>query len=97
MIQVDEGLVYMDYAKERMEQLFGLYCGAYEPFDPRLLPPLYVAYNFDLSEPTELIHNHLRARFNQGEPAVREAMPRLGELCVEAREAILDHDAQRLG
>jgi glucuronokinase len=97
VIQVHEGLVYMDFAEERMEKLHGLWCGVYEPLDPRLLPPLYVAYNAEVSEPTEVIHNNLRARFNQGEPAVLDAMHRLGELCVEAREAILARNAHRLG
>jgi glucuronokinase len=97
VIQVHEGLVYMDFAEERMEKLHGLWCGVYEPLDPRLLPPLYVAYNAEVSEPTEVIHNNLRARFNQGEPAVLDAMHRLGELTVEAREAILTRNAKRLG
>ena len=97
VVQVYEGLVYMDFAKERMENLHGLPCGVYEPLDPRLLPPLYAAYNTDASEPTEVIHNNLRARYNQGEPAVVDAMRRLGDLTVQAREAILAHDAQRLG
>jgi len=97
VVQVYEGLVYMDFSKERMENLHGLSCGVYESLDPRLLPPLYVAYNTDASEPTEVIHNNLRARYNQGEPAVVDAMRRLGDLTVQAHEAILAHDAQRLG
>jgi glucuronokinase len=97
VIQVYEGLVYMDFAEERMEKLHGLWCGVYEPLDPRLLPPLYVAYNAEVSEPTEVIHNNLRARFNQGEPAVLDAMCRLGDLTVQAREAILARNAKRLG
>ncbi len=97
MIQVYEGLVSMDFAEERMETLDGLGCAAYEPLDPRLLPPLYVAYNTEASEPTEVIHNNLRARYNQGEPAVLEAMRRLVELTVDARLAILNRNAVRLG
>jgi glucuronokinase len=97
VIQVHEGLVYMDFAEERMEKLHGLWCGVYEPLDPRLLPPLYVAYNAEVSEPTEVIHNNLRARFDQGEPAVLEAMRQLADLTVQAREAILARNAKRLG
>jgi glucuronokinase len=97
VIQVYEGLVSMDFSEERMETLHGLSCGVYEPLDPRLLPPLYVAYNTEVSQPTDVIHNNLRARFNRDEPAVLDAMRRLGELTIEAREAILDHDAGRLG
>jgi glucuronokinase len=97
VIQVYQGLVYMDFARQTMEQIDGLSCGGYEPLDPALLPPLYLAYSVKLSEPTEVFHNHLRARYQQGEPAVVDAMVRFGELTVQAREAILAGDAGRLG
>ena len=97
VIQVYEGLVYMDFAQQRMESIHGLCCGVYEPLDPALLPPLYLAYNTGASEPTEVIHNNLRERFNRGEPAVLQTMTRLAELTAEAREAILGRDAERLG
>ncbi len=93
VIQVYEGAVYMDFAKDRMQLLRGLKCGVYEPLDPALLPPLYVAYSADVSEPTEVFHNNLRSRFEQGEPAVVNAMHRFAELAFEARQAILDQDA----
>jgi len=95
--QVYEGLVYMDFARERMHEQGGFRCGVYEPLDPLLLPPLYVAYKADVSQPTEVIHGNLRARFDQGEPAVVEAMARFADLTVQAREALLAHDTERLG
>ncbi|MHC4177688.1 MAG: mevalonate kinase family protein [Planctomycetota bacterium] len=97
VVQTYEGLVYMDFARERMREHCGFQCGIYEPLDPALLPPLYVAHKTDVSAPTEIVHSNLRARFEQGEPAVVEAMDRLAELAVQAREAILAGDAQRLG
>ncbi len=97
VIQVYEGLVYMDFARDKMESIHGLACGVYEPLDAGLLPPLYVAYNDDESEPTEVIHNNLRERFNRGEPAVLQTMDRLAELTVAARRAILARDAEGLG
>jgi len=97
VIQVYEGLVFMDFARDKMEKIAGLDCGVYEPLDPALLPPLYVAYNGNVSKPTEVIHNHLRERFKQGEPAVVEAMERLAELTVEARTALIARDAEGLG
>jgi len=97
VIQVYEGLVFMDFARDKMESIGGLACGVYEPLDPELLPPLYVAYNDNVSEPTEVIHNNLRERYNQGEPAVVEAMARLAELTLEARAAIVACDAEGLG
>jgi glucuronokinase len=97
VIQVYEGVVFMDFAQDRMERVCGLWCGQYEPLDPRLLPPLYLAYSAEVSEPTEVVHNNLRARFEQGETAVVEAMRRFAQLTLEARAAIEAGDAQCLG
>jgi glucuronokinase len=97
VIQVYEGLVYMDFARQSMEEIDGLWCGRYEPLDPALLPPFYLAYSTNVSEPTEVFHNHLRARYAQGEPAVLGAMARFGELTEQAREALVGRDVDRLG
>lgn len=96
VIQVYEGAVYMDFAKDRMRQHRGMMCGVYERLDPALLPPLYIAYSTDVSEPTEVFHNNLRTRFEQGEPAVVHAMTRFAELAFEARQAIVDRNAETL-
>lgn len=97
VIQVYEGLVYMDFACERMQEKCGLRCGVYEPLDLALLPPLYLAYSTDVSKPTERVHNDLRARYQQGDPAVVKAMAHFAELTVQAREALLACDADRFG
>jgi len=97
VIQVYEGLVYMDFSPEATDRLDGLSCGTYEPLDPALLPPLYIAYSTEVSEPTEVIHNNLRGRFNQGEPAVVKAMQEFAELTVQARDALLERNHRRLG
>ena len=97
VVQTHEGLVYMDFSRQRIRELCGFECGVYEPLDPGLLPPLYVAYKTDVSQPTEVVHGNLRARFEQGEPAVVEAMDRLAELADQAREAILAGDSESLG
>jgi glucuronokinase len=97
VVQVYEGLVYMDFARDRMRQEHGLPCGVYEPLDSSRLPPLYVAYSLDTGEPTDVFHNNLRTRFQQGETAVVEAMGRFAELTAQARQALLAGDTQRLG
>jgi glucuronokinase len=97
VIQVYEGLVYMDFSKERAEMIGDFACGAYEPLDPALLPPLYLAYHTEVSEPTEVLHNDLRGRFERADPEVVSAMKRFAELTVDAREALLTGDARRLG
>jgi glucuronokinase len=97
VIQVYEGLVFMDFAPERMHEQNGYLCGHYEPLDPALLPPLYLAYSAEEGEPTEVFHNDIRGRFNRGESTVIRAMGRCASLAAQAREAILERDSGRLG
>ncbi|MGD0093995.1 MAG: GHMP kinase [Planctomycetota bacterium] len=96
VVEVYEGLVYMDFSPERMCERSGYACGVYERLDPRLLPPLYLAYKAAVSEPTEVFHNDIRARFDRGEKAVVKAMRKFAGLAEQARTAILAHDPVRL-
>jgi glucuronokinase len=96
VIQVHEGLVYMDFAEAAMADIDGFSCGVYEPLDPALLPPLYLAYCEDVGEPTEVLHVPLRARYERGDPEVLAAMDKLADLTVQARAALLAGDAARL-
>jgi glucuronokinase len=96
VIQIYEGLVFMDFDKAREREIEGFRCYEYEPLDPALLPPVYIAYSTHLAEPTEVFHNDIRGRFNRGEEKVVHAMKRCGELAGLARQAILDRDAERL-
>lgn len=96
VVQVYEGLVYMDFDPAVNRQIQGFQCGVYEPLDPKLLPPLYLAFSVDVSEPTEVIHNNLRTRYAQGETAVVDAMHRLAELAAEARQVLLSGQIERL-
>src|SRR5262249_6726271 len=61
-----------------------------------LLPPLYIAYKAEVSEPTEVFHNDIRARYNRGETKVVEAMVKFAGLAAQAREALEKRDAERL-
>lgn len=96
VIQIYEGLVYMDFALDQMREVDGFACGQYERLDPKLLPGVYVAYKSDASGPTEVVHNDLRARYQQGDKKVLEAIERFAELAAVARRAILDGDAALL-
>jgi glucuronokinase len=85
VIQVYEGLVYMDFDRELMRaQGYGLY----EELDVATLPPLYIAYRTDLSEMSDVFHNNIRGRFEQGETKVVEAMRFWAELTDKARAAL---------
>lgn len=96
IIQVYEGLVYMDFDKSCEKDIDGFKCYQYEPMDAALLPPVYIAYHDGLSEPTEIFHNDIRGRFRRGEEDVVNAMKRFAEITVEGREAILEGDSDRL-
>ncbi len=91
-IQCYEGLLFMDFNLEHMtatKQATGFACGRYEPLDPALLPTVYIAFKADASEPTEVFHNNLRARYDQGEPAVVQAMVHFADLAQQARDALI--------
>jgi len=94
VIQVYEGLVYMDFNKELIARQGH---GLYEELDPHRLPPVYVAYRTDLSEGTEVFHNDIRGRFNRGEPAVVEAMEFWASLAGEVRELLLKGEGSKIG
>jgi glucuronokinase len=96
VIQVYEGMVYMDFDRQREHLVEGLRCYAYEPMDPELLPPLYLAYHDALSEPTEVFHNNIRGRFNRGEEKVVGAMRHFADLAARGREALLARDVDQL-
>jgi glucuronokinase len=96
VIQVYEGLVYMDFDLAQEHLVGGLKCYKYEPMPTSLLPTLYVAYHDSLSEPTEVSHNDIRGRFNRGEEKVVNAMKHFAEIATEGRVALLDHDTKRL-
>jgi glucuronokinase len=96
VIQVYEGLVYMDFDPSCEHMVEGLRCYRYEPMDPALLPPLYVSHHQTLGEPTEVFHNNIRERFNRGDAAVVGAMARFAALALEGRAALIAGDAECL-
>lgn len=96
VIQVYEGVVFMDFDRSRERVTGGLPCYEYERLDPARLPPLYLAYHDALSEPTEVFHNNIRERFNRGDEQVVSAMRHFAALAASGREALLAGDRKRL-
>ena len=94
VIQVYEGLVYMDFAKHLMDSRG---YGEYERLEPTLLPNIYLAYRTSLSEGTEVFHTNVRERWNSGDAAVRGAMEEWASYAAHGREALLGGDAAALG
>jgi glucuronokinase len=96
VIQVYEGLVYMDFDTSCERQVDGLTCYRYEPLAPALLKSVYVAHHETLGEPTEIFHNNIRERFRKGDTQVVEAMRCFAALAAGGREALLAGDRERL-
>jgi glucuronokinase len=96
VIQVYEGLVYMDFDLQQEHLVAGLLSYKYEPLPPDLLPPLYLAYHATMSEPTEVFHNDIRGRFNRGDELVVNAMKHFAQIAAWGREALLNCDTKWL-
>jgi glucuronokinase len=94
VIQVYEGLVYMDFAKEIMNRQGH---GNYEPLDPRRLPKLYIAYRDDFSEPTEKFHGNIRQRFERGEQKVVRAMRFWADLTDKVKHYLVTGQTGKIG
>jgi len=93
VIQVYEGLVYMDFSRQLMERQG---YGSYEPLDPALLPKIYLAYRTSLSEGTEVFHNNIRERWRNGDPVVVDAMKTWAGYAESGKEALLRRDYTKL-
>lgn len=94
VIQVYEGLVYMDFSKNIMIKKN---YGHYELLEPSLLPKLYIAYRDELSEPTEIFHNNIRERFNRGEKKVINAMRFWASLTDKVKNCLLNREIEKIG
>lgn len=91
--QVYEGVTYMDFDREYMDSNGH---GIYQPLEPSLLPPLYLSYRTELAEPSDVVHNNLRDRWDAGDPLVHSTMQDFRDLVDRAREAILNRRHQEL-
>lgn len=87
--QVYEGLTYMNFDKAFMDE-HGY--GQYEPLDIGLLPNVYIAYQTELAESSEVFHNDIRKRYDNGEELVVNAMLTFADLARQARECLLACD-----
>ena len=94
VIQVYQGCVYMDFEEQYMKE-HGY--GQYEEIHPDLLPPLFVAYRTDLAEGSEVFHNNIRERWNQGDPNIVQAMKDFAGYAENVRELLLAGRGNEIG
>lgn len=94
VIQVYEGIVYMDFDRTLIEQHGH---GMYEELRPPRLPPIYIAYDPRRAEVSDVPHRNLRELFNRGDKAVVDAMQTYRELTDRGRAALMAGDWAELG
>ena len=93
VIQVYGGMVYMDFDRELVERTGG---GRYENVTPERTPQVYVAYDPDRAEVSDVAHRNLRAAWDAGETDVHDAMAELRELTDRGRRAVETFDMDEL-
>ena len=89
VIQTYEGIVYMDFDRKLLE---GRGYGIYEELKTEKLPPLYVAYDPDRAEVSDIPHRNLRELFNRGDATVVRAMQQYRDLTDRGRDALMRGD-----
>jgi glucuronokinase len=94
VIQVYEGLVYMDFDKQLLTTRG---YGHYEQLQPKQMPPLYLAYDPARAEISDVTHRNLRALWEAGDSAVVGAMQKYRELTDQGKAAMLKGDWDALG
>ena len=93
VIQAYEGLVYMDFDRDLVTATGN---GRYEPLTPKVMPPLYVAFDADRAEVSDVAHRNLRKLFDSGDAEVVGAMAKFAALAERGRAAILSGDVETL-
>jgi glucuronokinase len=94
VIQNYEGLVFMDFDKELVE---GRGYGEYEPLRPPVMPPLFVAYDPDRAEISDVPHRNLRDLWNRGDETVHKTMAEYRELTDRGKKSLMSGDWETLG
>jgi glucuronokinase len=93
VIQTYEGIVYMDFDKTLLDSRG---YGDYQELRPPSDPPLYVAYDPDRAEVSDVPHRNLRDLYNRGDSTVVGAMQKFRDLTDRGREAVLKGDWDEL-
>lgn len=83
--QVYQGLVYMNFAEDIMEQQG---YGKYEYLDEEALPELYIAFKADLAEGSEKVHGVYRSKYKNRDEHFNAAISRWKEITDEVCAAL---------
>lgn len=97
VVQCLGGAVAMNFGAMEVDAKFGVAFGQYEVVETSLLPPLFLVYRKASAEQSAVYHSDLRARFEAGEPLVRDTMKSLAGLVVEGLASLRWGDHERFG
>jgi glucuronokinase len=93
VVQTYEGIVYMDLDRKLVESRG---YGDYQELHPSRLPPLYLAYDPNCAESSDIPHRHLRSLVDAGDKTVIEAMQKFRDLTDRGRDALMSGDWDQL-
>lgn len=86
VIQVYEGLMYMDFRKDLLDDRG---YGEYERLQTKNLPSIWLSYLADPSD-SGRIHSNIRQKFDAGDEKVIDAMKKFAQYAEGAKNAILE-------
>ena len=93
VIQIYEGLVFMDFEKSLIESRGH---GRYIEMNPQILPKLYIAYDPCRAEVSGAYHQKLRILFEEKNPDIIVAMSEFADLAQCAYDALSMGNPERL-
>lgn len=97
VIQMLEGVAFMDFSPSTMHEEMGEWVGKYERIQPGPCESnLFVAWADKAAEPTEVLHNRLQSRFEDGDTDVRNAMIQFAAIAEQGKQALQNGDVDRL-
>ena len=91
VVQTYGGLVFMDFEEDHPHG------GRFQPLDPGVLPPLFVAWLTHAEEDSGLVHRAAHERFDAGDPLIVAAMDEIGNLAHRALSPLTVRDSVGLG
>jgi len=86
VIQVYEGCMYMDLNQKIIDQKGH---GLYKHLDPKMLPPLYLAYKPSLGKVSGKVLNDIRLGWDRKDPFVIKTLARIAGIAAEGKKALI--------
>lgn len=89
VIQVYEGLMYMDFEEDFVKKNN---FGRYETLPVENLPKIYLAYKDSLGKISGVVLNDIASRYKRGEKLVIDTLNQIADCAAEGKEAIIKKD-----